>query len=208
MGMWKTWRAGRTLNNWKAGLETVFSRRRYAYLALALFFVFLFLYAVLTNVVVLNLLYFDSNMPAWRAVPPVSLNPNLQWWDALPTVLLAGLAALGFSIAAFQLREMSGLRAGGGAGMAGSFLGLFATACPICQPLWLFWLGLGGVSAFLADWSIYIFAASLALLAFSVHKGLQAVTAGCRRLESDKSSMKKWMPRHGQRLKTQATLRG
>jgi hypothetical protein len=167
------------MKTWRAGLEIVFSRRKYAYLALALFFVFLSIYAVLTNVVVFNMLYFDSRLPAWHAIPPISFNPNLPWWGTAPTFLLAGLAALGFAIAIFQLRELTGRAPASKLGLAGSVMGALASACPVCQPIWLFWLGFGSASAFLADWSIYIFAASLLLLAFSVHQGLQAVVAGC-----------------------------
>ncbi len=164
---------------WATGLETVFSNGKYAWLALALFFVFLALYAVLNDVVVFNPFYAGLPAPDGHALPPVSFNSSLSWWDAVPTVLLAGLAALGFSIAAFQMAELSRIAPASKLGAAGGFMGAFASACPICQPVWLLWLGFGSVSAFLADWSIYIFAASLLLLAFSIHASLQAVVSGC-----------------------------
>ncbi len=163
----------------KAGLGVIFSRRKYAYLALGLFFLFFSVYAVLTDVVVLNPLYFDPSQPAWHSVPIISFNSSLQWWNAIPTVLLAALLSLGFSIAAFQLGELSALAPASQMGALGGLMGTLASACPVCQPIWLFWLGFGSASAFLADWSPYILLASLALLSFSVHSGLRLVAAGC-----------------------------
>lgn len=163
----------------KAGLGMVFSRRKYAWLALALFFVFLSIYTLLTNVVLINTLYFNPNMPAWQEVPLVSFNPNLTVWNAAPTILLAALSAFGFSIAAFQLGELSAIAPASKTGAIGSLMGTLASACPICQPIWLVWLGMGSMSGFLADWGGYILAASLVILTFSVHQGLQAVATSC-----------------------------
>ncbi len=153
---WKTW---------KRGAEIAFSKPRYLALAALLFLFFTPLYMVLTNVVLLN---------------PPGLNPTLAPLDGWPAIVLAGLTALGFTLAAFQLMELSALSSSSaGLGGAGSFLGTLATACPVCQPIWLFWLGLGSATAFLAEWSPYILSLSVLLLLFSIHSGFGAIVRGC-----------------------------
>jgi hypothetical protein len=130
-------------------------------------------YAVLTDIFILQ---------------PISSNPNLKPFEASLILLAAFFASLGFTIASFQIYELKILskkEAGGmlgssaGAGIGGSLLGIFASACTICQPVWLAWLGLGAASAFLVGYSIYIILASLAVLLFSIHLGLKAVVQGC-----------------------------
>ncbi len=178
--VWKTWKRG-------AGLA--FSKPRYLALAAGLFIFFIPLYLLLTNVVLIDTL---------------SLNPNLTPVDGWSAILLAGLAALGFTLAAFQWRELSGLsHASAGSVGIGGFLGTLATACQICQPIWLFWLGLGSATAFVAEWSPYILPLSILLLLFSIHLGLGAIASGCpvRRPKAGKTSAEKKRPEGGHTLK-------
>lgn len=56
----------------------------------------------------------------------------------------------------------------------GFLTGILTTACPICQPIWLFWLGLGSATAFLADVSAYIGIISIALLSFSLYNSMRS----------------------------------
>src|SRR3989338_26431 len=58
---------------------------------------------------------------------------------------------------------------------AGGLAGLFMTSCPICQPVWLVWIGLGGSTAFLADISIYFGIASVLFLLVGLHYSLKSV---------------------------------
>lgn len=159
------------MHNWGEGLSLVFSKQKYAVLFFALLLFLIPLYSILTNIVVLE---------------PLSLNPNLKLPEVPLIALIALLASVGFTIAAYQFSELhsaSRKSIGGsmlGAGMGGSVLATFASSCAICQPVWLFWLGLGSATAFLADYSIHIELASLAILFYSVHSGLNAITRGCK----------------------------
>lgn len=162
------------LELWRTGFSLVFSKQKYSRLFLLLFAILIPTYAILTDIVVLQTL---------------SINPNLKPFEASLIILAAFFASLGFAVAAFQIYELKVLskkEVGGmlgssaGAGLGGSFLGIFASACTICQPVWLVWFGLGAASAFLVDYSVYIILASLAILLFSIHLGLKAVVHGCR----------------------------
>ena len=63
--------------------------------------------------------------------------------------------------------------------LAGTVAALFTTTCPVCQPIWLVWLGFGSASAFLADISIYIALVSISLLFISLHYSLKSVSTIC-----------------------------
>jgi len=65
-------------------------------------------------------------------------------------------------------------------GFAGALVGLFTSTCSVCQPIWLFWLGFGSASAFLADISFYIGTASIMLLGFSLYQLLGDETCGVK----------------------------
>jgi hypothetical protein len=73
------------------------------------------------------------------------------------------------------------MKAAGGGGMAvlGSFGALFTTACPVCQPIWLVWLGLGSATAFLAEIGLYVGLFSIGLLLVSLHYSLKSATGTC-----------------------------
>jgi len=168
------------MENWMEGFARVFSRRIYAMFALALFALLLPAYAVLTDIVLLS---------------PFSLNPGIKFPEAALVIAISMLASLGFTLAAFQifeLRAVSRKSVGGsvlGAGVGGTALAAFASACSVCQPIWLFWLGLGSATAFLADYGIFILAASAAMLVYSIDAGLKAVAGRCRA----KPRKKRWL---------------
>ncbi len=61
----------------------------------------------------------------------------------------------------------------------GAVAALFTTACPVCQPIWLVWLGLGSASAFLTDISLYVGFLSVSLLLVSLHYSLKSSSATC-----------------------------
>jgi hypothetical protein len=118
-------------------------------------------------------------------LPQFSPNPNILPVEAGLVLLVAILASLGFTLGAFQvfeLRTASRKSIGGsiiGAGAGGTVLAAFASACSVCQPVWLFWLGLGSATAFLADYGLYVLLASLAILVYSLNAGLTAIVCGC-----------------------------
>ncbi|MFA6489402.1 MAG: hypothetical protein WCT52_01865 [Candidatus Micrarchaeia archaeon] len=158
------------MENWKEGLALVFANRKYSALFVVLFAVLTPVYAVLTDIVILS---------------PLALNPGIRPLETALVFCVSVLASLGFTIAAFQIFEahsISKKSLGGsvlGAGAGGTVLATFASACTVCQPIWLFWLGLGSATAFLADYGIYIMLASMAILLYSIDSGLAAITHGC-----------------------------
>lgn len=150
---------------WKRGLEQVFSKNGYLFLLAILLLVLVPAYLALTNVLLLN---------------PLTINPSAETPGTALSVLLGALSALGLTIGIFQIREMGSFSTGAKTGIGGSLIGLFGSACPICQPVWLFWLGLGSAGAFLSEYGIYLLVASTLIVAFSLHLGLQAVARGCQ----------------------------
>jgi len=160
------------LKSWKEGLSLVFSMRKYWLVFAAILTILLPLYAVLTDIVVLG--------------NPIILNPAINTAGAALILAIAFLSSLGFTIAAYQVFEQhtfSKKSAAGsmfGAGAGGSVLAAFATACTVCQPIWLVWLGFGSASAFLIDYGNYIAMASIAILLYSINSGLRAITEGCQ----------------------------
>jgi hypothetical protein len=123
-------------------------------------------YFVLTSVYVLSLGQFIETLNV--------LNTTLIALVAIATALLLVMLVYRAKATAETRPE---------AGLAGAFLGAFASACPFCQPIWLAWLGFGGSIAVLADYSLPISLASLALLAWGVQntgKAIASKTCGPR----------------------------
>lgn len=156
---------------WKHGLALVFSKPKYVWVWAAFFTFLLPIYAALTNIMILE---------------PLSINPNLRLPETALIILVAALASVGFTVAAFSFwesRNVSKRALGGGMvgmGAGGGALATFATTCTICQPIWLVWLGLGGISAFLVDYSMLIALASIAFLLYSIDSGLKQILEGCK----------------------------
>lgn len=149
---------------WRTALSIVFSKRKYLWLFALLLLIFLPVYAILTGVYVLSYMGF---------------NVNLKFFEAALVPFVAFLAALGFTIAAFQFKELPSQSHWPKAGLIGSVLGTFSSACAICQPIWLVWLGLGSVAVILADYSAHILIASILLLLYAIHAGLESVAECC-----------------------------
>ena len=141
-------------------IKEVLSARNYAAGFLALSAVLVALYVVLTGMLLVN---------------PVELNPKIEPINAALIILIAILSSLVIVLTVFKLKQNIGLEQGEKTGIFGSVLGLFATACPVCQPVWLLWLGLGSTTAFLADYSTPIALAGVLLLVYSLHSAAQAV---------------------------------
>ena len=150
---------------WGKRLRAVFSTRRYILLFAVLLVIIAPLYALLTNIVLLS---------------PLSCNPDIRLPEAALIIFAAILASLGFTVAAYQAFEQHSLSRFAEAGVWGGAIGFFASACAVCQPIWVVWLGLGSVTAFLADYSIYIVAASILLMLYSLNSAFRTVVGGCR----------------------------
>ncbi len=132
----------------------------YSRLFIALLILLGFAYVVLTDVFVLSLMQFNS------IIRPL---------DVLLISVIAFLAALTTTATVYRMREFKSFSKRSTAGFFGTFVGFFATACPVCTPIWLSWLGVAGSFAFLTQASLYIELASIALLTVSLYLTAKAV---------------------------------
>ncbi len=133
--------------------------RNYKLLFAGVFILLSGAYAVLTDIVVLS----DG----------VSFNPNLKLLQASLVIAIAFLSSLTLTLVVYRSRTL-GARIEK-KNFLGSAAGVFATACPICQPIWLVWLGLASQSLFLIEISAYVALASIALLLASLHFAAQNI---------------------------------
>lgn len=133
--------------------------RNYKLLFAGVFILLLGVYAVLTDIVVLS--------------EGVALNPNLKLLEASLVLAIALLSSLTLTLVAYRSR-MLGARIEK-RNFFGSAVGVFATACPVCQPIWLVWLGLGSQALFLIEISTYVALASITLLLVSLHFAAQNI---------------------------------
>ncbi|MEW6721757.1 MAG: hypothetical protein AB1324_00690 [Candidatus Micrarchaeota archaeon] len=106
-------------------------------------------------------------------INPWTLEINLTAEPA-GIAVTGAIAALMAGNGAAMLRNMDARAAlGTGSTALGTAAALFTSACPICQPIWLVWLGLGSATAFLAEYGIYIGLLSVAMLALSLRSALR-----------------------------------
>ncbi|MBI2917338.1 MAG: hypothetical protein HYY01_05015 [Chloroflexi bacterium] len=87
------------------------------------------------------------------------------------TALLMGLVG-----GSFAVRRAKG---GEGRGASGGLLSYFATGCPICNKLVVSVLGVSGALTYFAPVQLYLGIASIALLLWSLHLRLSAMTRSC-----------------------------
>lgn len=105
--------------------------------------------------------------------PYSGINPSIELVRVLPIAIVVLLAALLLAMQWLDWNRASDTKLiPSKTGLAGSMAGFFATGCPICQPIWLVWLGLGQASLFLIDLSVWISLVSIALLIYSLHAKL------------------------------------
>ncbi|MEK6954403.1 MAG: hypothetical protein AABX01_05315 [Candidatus Micrarchaeota archaeon] len=145
-------------------LAGMFENRRYAMSFGMLFTILLGAYFLMSGTFLLSLMQFNESAE-------------------MPFVALQVLIAL---LAAIQLSIM--LNFGGKKGdLAGGFVALFASACPVCVPLWIYALGLGGSLAFLSDFSLAMGLFAVALLAYSLWRCLDPQ---CKVIKYEKSVLR------------------
>ncbi|MEW6036615.1 MAG: hypothetical protein AB1529_08450 [Candidatus Micrarchaeota archaeon] len=106
----------------------------------------------------------------------LELNPTAE---APKIAIMGAVASLMALNGAVLLHNYEAMKAAGGTTALGTLAALFTSACPVCQPIWLVWLGLGSATAFLADIGLYMGLLSLGLLVFSLHNSLKAASGTC-----------------------------
>ena len=110
-------------------------------------------------------------------VPSVpDINPGAEPLDIVLVGLIAALISLN---AAVLIHNLDARAEGGKTGVVGTIAAFFTTACPVCQPIWLVWLGLGSATAFLAEYGRYVSLASIGLLGISLHYSLKSASGTC-----------------------------
>lgn len=110
--------------------------------------------------------------------PFFGINPSAEAAMTLPILTIVGLTSIlltiGWSERSETQKKANEIRGQNSSpvGLLGSVFAFFATGCPICQPIWLVWLGLGQASLFLIDLSIWISGLSILLLIYAMHQKL------------------------------------
>jgi hypothetical protein len=149
--------------DYTAALSEVFSQARYQNAFVLLLFVLTPLLAITSDIFVLATMQFNPILDQFKAslmaviVVLMSLNATVvlhNYEKRKPA--MKSTTALGATVAAF-----------------------FTTACPVCQPIWLLWFGLGSATVFLAEISVYVALLSIALFVFSLHYSLKSVSNIC-----------------------------
>lgn len=163
-------------------IREIFWKTGYLPIFLALLAIFAILFGVTSNIVVIvpSALVFTSIL---------QINPFVELPKIGLSAIIAVLMALNSTVLLHNYRNSYGKNQIGNAKTGtgtdtkttflGGFIAMFATACPVCQPIWLVWLGFGSVSAFLADVSIYVALLSLSLLFVSLHYSLRSISNVC-----------------------------
>ncbi len=134
-------------------LHAIFSSPKYGVVFLATTIVFGAIIAVTSDIIIF---------------PSLQLNPIAQPLQIGIISIIVFLLAANTSVLVqnFDLRKDTGGKTTTLFGTAAAF---FTTACPVCQPIWLVWIGAGSATAFLSDVSILIGIASIAMLLFSLN---------------------------------------
>ena len=148
--------------NYFSSLKKVFSEKNY----LAIF--------ILSFIILGTILSITSGffLPAF-----MEFNQTSQPLNVAIVIAIAFLLALNLTI--FIRNYEAKKQESNKTTFVGALAGLFMTSCPICQPIWLVWIGLGGSTAFLADISIYFGIASVLFLLIGLHYSLKSVDANC-----------------------------
>jgi hypothetical protein len=146
-----------------SALGQVFSKMRYKIAFIALLAVLLPLFLFLSNILVPE---------------PLSINPFAGQEMVALVIAIVFLMSLNWAVL-LRNYEMN-VSCGKKAGALGTLAAFLTSACPVCQPAWLVWFGLGCTAAFLSEISIYLALASILLLLISLHYSLSSVL-GCKR---------------------------
>ncbi|MDO8553382.1 MAG: hypothetical protein Q7S22_01130 [Candidatus Micrarchaeota archaeon] len=130
--------------------------------------------AIIAMAVITPLLAVTSNI---IVLSTLSITPTLELSRLIMVIIIAILMSLNITVVMYNYKQ--GKKTDKKTTLAGTLSALFTTACPICQPVWLFWIGLGSASAFLSEITIYFGLASILLLLVSLHFSLKGVSGKC-----------------------------
>lgn len=105
------------------------------------------------------------------------VTPNLelnQYIDPIRAVIVAVIVALislnvTIMFHNYEIRKKDQKSAS----VIGIIFGLFTSACPVCQPIWLIWFGLGAGTGFLADLGAYSGILSIIMLMISLNYSIE-----------------------------------
>lgn len=125
--------------------------------------------------VLLSLLLFTSNAITF---PDLRLNPFIEPVNVLIVMVIAFLMSLNFLVL-FHKNEMSKISKEKATGIFGLFASLFASSCPLCQPAIFAWFGLGSITGFFAELSIYFALGSIGFLLVSLYLNLKSINGKC-----------------------------
>lgn len=137
-------------------LREILSNRSMLVCFIVLFLIVTLLYFVLTGILLVN---------------PIEVNSSLSGLNVGLTISISGLTTLIIVITWNRMRTTSRVNSPKSS-IVGSAAGLFASSCPVCQPIWLLWLGLGPASAFLIEYNTIIAVFGIGILFFSLHRAL------------------------------------
>lgn len=115
----------------------------------------------------------------------LGINPTAEAGLIAIMLVQALLISLNITVALHNQNKSSATE-GKGFAISGTIVALFTSACPVCQPYWLFFLGAGTATAFLADISPYLGIIAIALLSYSLNKALEDKSCGIRRKNTNK----------------------
>ncbi|MBI5176527.1 hypothetical protein HY995_00400 [Candidatus Micrarchaeota archaeon] len=143
-------------------LKGVLSSQKYLAGFLVGFAIVLLFYAVFNDILVIN--------------PPFSINPDVSLTSASLVLIISFLTSLLLVVFIHNAKRQISLKSSNKAGLSGSLLAAFGTACPVCQPIWLVWLGLASPALALVKFALAIQLASIVILIVSLHFSLREVS--------------------------------
>lgn len=137
---------------WWLNIINILSENKYKAIFFIAFVITMSVFTITSDIVVLNTL---------------SINPFVD----VARVLLMGIISIliALNITVLWYRHSVRNKISPTTTVLGTVTALFTSACPICQPIWLFYFGFGSATAFLTELSWYIGFLSIALLIFSLY---------------------------------------
>lgn len=136
-------------------IVSILSKGKYARIFCLLFILFGLVFAISADIIIF---------------PTFELNPIAEPVKIVAIASIVFLATLNFTVILHNYDSKK--KSNKSNSLFGVITALFTTACPVCQPVWLFWIGFGSATAFLADISIYIATLSIVLLLISLRYAL------------------------------------
>ena len=126
-------------------------------------------------IILLTLLLFTSNAISF---PDFKINPFIELANLVSVSVIAFLISVNLVVLIYKnnLKKLNKEKA---TGIFGVFASLFASSCSVCQPAIFAWFGLGSVTGFFADLSIYFSLLSTVFLIISLYLNLKSINGKC-----------------------------